>query len=303
VTSFHVLVVVGVDLVFAMVPIIALATLCFRMTSLVGARFPSAPVRAPMEEVAKLWVTWVHALALATGLVSLAPFLFAKPTVTCMEPVTGELVLAMLDGKGFIVICPSVELAVAKGLALHLIVALAMQDGEVHNVNITTEFLHSVRMPLVMDVTMTVGRVDVLFELAIVLHFLSTLFVSALQLQLRLVAAALSGLTTCLTGVPVQSQNARKAATTAHALLRIYAFAMMVGQDRHVPFPSAPQHAHRTVHALVLTNALVALDGREPLALWLHAHQAVYTVPVRQLSGVTATQDGKDPTVTKLKLA
>ena len=54
VTSFHVLVAVGVDLVFAMVLIIALVTLCFRMTSLVGAPFLSAPVRALMEEVARL---------------------------------------------------------------------------------------------------------------------------------------------------------------------------------------------------------------------------------------------------------
>ena len=245
----------------------------------------------------------MHALALATGRVFLAPFLFAKPTATYMEHVTRELVLAMRDGKGFIVITPSVEPVVVKGLALHLIVALAIQDGEVRSVNITSEFLHSVRMPLEMDVTMTVGQVDVLFELAIVLHFHLTLFVSVLRVQPRLEAAVRSGLTTCLTGVHVRSQNVHKGATMAHALLRICAFVMMVGLDRHAQFLSAPQHAHRMAHVLGLTNVLVARDGRGPHAPWLHVHQAVYTAPVRQLSGVTATRDGKVPTVTKLKLA
>ncbi len=187
--------------------------------------------------------------------------------------------------------------------ALHPIVVLAIKDGEVRNVNFSLEFLHSVRMPLVMDVTMTVGQVDVLFEQAIVLHLPSTLFVSVLRVQPHLAAAVLSGLTTCLARVHVLSQNARKAATTAHVLLRIFAFVMMVGLDRRVPFPSVPHHVHRMVHALGLTYALVALDGREPLALWLLVHRAVYTAPVRRLSDVTATQDGRVRTVTKLRLA
>jgi hypothetical protein len=75
---------------------------------LVVAQFLSALVHALMEEVARRWARWVHVLVLATGRVSLAPFLFVKPTATYVEPVTKVFALVMQDGKGFIVIYLSV---------------------------------------------------------------------------------------------------------------------------------------------------------------------------------------------------
>jgi hypothetical protein len=76
-------------------------------------------------------------------------------------------------------------------------------------------------------------------------------------------AAVPNGRTTCRMVAPVRDQNARKDATTAHALLRICASAKMVGRGQLVQYLSALLHVRMEL-AWDLTNVAVGLGGREP---------------------------------------
>jgi hypothetical protein len=169
-TSFRVQVDVDVDLVFVSMLINASAIPCFLSTNLVDAQFRCVQALAIMEDNARLWATWVHVLAPATGPVSLAASQFAKQIATFMELVLVEFVIAVLDGRVLTVIFLFVQLVVIKGPALHQMLVLATKDGEVINANFTSALLHSVQMPILLDVTGTAGRVDAVFELAIVLR-------------------------------------------------------------------------------------------------------------------------------------